>query len=399
MLRPDTFALTALLALLTGLGPLSVDMYLASFPEIGRLLAAGPADVQLTVSFYLLGFAIGQVVYGPFSDRHGRKPVLLIALAIYLAGTLLCMMAPSIGVLIAGRILQAFGAAGAVVLPRAVVRDLYEGPQVARQMSSMATIMAVAPLVAPLIGSVLQTLFGWRSNFAALLLAGVAAAAAVWLLLPESVRTRAAAPVSVGSVLRSYRDFLGNASFVAHLVIVACCLAGLFAWISATSFVLQELFGLSPIAFGLSFTIGSAGYMLGTAIASRVVMRWGIGRTMGAGTAAMAAGGLAMMGALALGLSNAPAMVFGMAVYLCGMGMVLPQAQAGALLPFPDRAGAASSLVGFIGQTSAAAVGAVLGRMLGASAWPLAAAVAAAGIVAFAAWAATRSVRSAAPRS
>ena len=176
MLRPGTFALTLLLAMLTGIGPLSVDMYLASLPDIGRLLGAPPAQVQLTISVYLVGFAIGQVFYGPLSDRHGRRPVLLAALGIYLLATLACALAPSIEMLIAARFVQAVGGSGAIVLARAVVRDIYDGARVGRELSRMAAIMALAPLVAPLIGGVLQTVFGWRSNFVALFCFGAAGA-------------------------------------------------------------------------------------------------------------------------------------------------------------------------------------------------------------------------------
>src|SRR4051794_21212286 len=163
MLRPGSFALTLLLAMLSGLGPLSVDMYLASLPDIGRLLHASVAEVQLTISFYLVGYAVAQIFYGPLSDRHGRRPVLLTALGLYLLATLACALAFSIETLIAARILQAVGGSGAIVLARTVVRDMYEGTRVAREMSRVAAIMALAPLVAPLAGGVLQTAFGWRS--------------------------------------------------------------------------------------------------------------------------------------------------------------------------------------------------------------------------------------------
>ena len=149
MLRPGSLALTLLLGMLAGMGPLSVDMYLASLPDMGRLLEAPMSQVQLTISFYLFGFATAQVLYGPLSDRHGRKPVLLTALAIYLMATLACALATSIEALIAARFVQAVGASGAIVLARTVVRDMYDGVQVARELSRLASIMALAPLVAP----------------------------------------------------------------------------------------------------------------------------------------------------------------------------------------------------------------------------------------------------------
>jgi DHA1 family bicyclomycin/chloramphenicol resistance-like MFS transporter len=379
MLTPGSFALTLLLAMLTGLGPLSVDMYLASLPEISRLLHAPTSQVQLTISAYLIGFACAQIFYGPLSDRHGRRPILIIALTIYLGATLICAFSSSIEMLIAARFVQAVGGSGASVLGRAIVRDMYEGSRIGRELARMAAIMALAPLVAPLIGGVLQTMFGWRSNFAALFCFGAAAWAMIWFLLPETLRHRAPERVSPGSIIRSYRSFLGDSGFILHLGVATCCLCGLFAWISSAAFVLQDIYGLSALIFGITFAVGSSGYMVGTFIAARFVMRWGGGRTMTYGTVAMALGGVVMVLHLLLAPQHAFGVIAAMALYLIGMGMSLAQAQAGALLPFPNRAGAASSLLGFVTQTSSAAVGAILGHTLGQTAWPLAIAVMLAG--------------------
>jgi len=375
MLRPGSFALTLLLAMLTGLGPLSVDMYLASLPSIGRLLDAPTSQVQLTISAYLIGFAIAQIFHGPLSDRHGRRPVLLACLGIYLVATLACALSYSIETLIAARLIQALGGSGASVLARAVVRDMYEGSRIGRELARMASIMALAPLVAPLIGGVLETAFGWRSNFVALFGFGAVAWVMVWFLLPETLRQRAPEPVSVASTVRSYRRFLADRGFLIHLGIAACCLCGLFAWISTAAFILQDIYGLSALVFGMSFAVGSSGYLIGTSIAARFVMRWGSRKTMGLGAAAMATSGLLMAVTLSLTPSGAAGVIAAIALYTIGMGLTLAQAQAGALLPYPDRAGAASSLLGFVTQTLSAVVGAILGYMLGASAWPLAAAI------------------------
>jgi DHA1 family bicyclomycin/chloramphenicol resistance-like MFS transporter len=392
MLIPGTLALTLLLAMLTGVGPLSVDMYLASLPSISRLLDVPTSQVQLTISAYLIGFACAQVLYGPLSDRHGRRPVLIAALGIYLVATLACALAFSIETLIAARFLQAVGGSGASVLARTVVRDMYEGTRVGRELARMAAIMALAPLVAPLIGGLLQTAFGWRSNFVLLFCFGTAAWIMVWLLLPETLRQRAPEPVSIASTLRSYRRFLADRAFVIHLGIATCCLCGLFAWISSGAFVLQDIYGLSPMAFGFAFTIAASGYLVGTSIAARFVMRWGSPRTMGLGAAAMALGGLVMVLLVAFS-HGAWGVIAATWLYLVGMGMTLAQAQAGALLPYPDRAGAASSLLGFVTQTSSAVVGAILGHTLGLTAWPLAIAMLLAGSLSLVLWALSRNAR------
>jgi MFS transporter, DHA1 family, multidrug resistance protein len=395
MLRPDTFALTALLALITALGPVSTDMYLPSLPDIGRLLVASPAQVQLTLSAYLIGFAVGQIAYGPFSDRHGRKPVLVAALVLFSLGNVACSLAPNIEMLITARTLQALGGSGAIVVARAIVRDLYAGARAGRELSLMGAIMALAPIVAPLIGGVLQTVFGWRANFLVALCVGVAALIVVWRKLPETLRERAPEPLSLSGTLRVYRGLTRNRSYVAHLAIIAASYAGLFAWISGSPFVLQEIYRLSPFGFGVAFAICSFGYMIGTLAAATVVRRIGLGETIGLGAVALAAGGLVMCGALALDMQSIVPIMIGTTIFLAGLGLVLPQAMAGALTPFPDRAGAASSLLGFTMQMAAAILGLWVGHVLGGSAWPVAAPMAIMGCVTLLIWALSRQVRAA----
>jgi len=396
MLRPDTFALTLLLSLLTALGPMSMDMYLPSLPDIGRALHASTAQVQLTISSYLFGFAVGQIVYGPISDRFGRRPVILAALAVYGVASVVCATTQSIETLTAVRFVQALGGAGSIVLARAVVRDLYTGVRAGRELSLMGSITAFAPIVAPAIGGVLQTAFGWRSSFILLVIFAAVAGSTAARLLPETLRVRTPGPFSLLAMGGLYRSVLAHRGFLANLGILTASFVGLFAWVSGASIVMQGVYGLSPVVFGSTYAVSAAGYMLGTSIAARIVMRIGLDRTMGIGAVVQAAGGLAMAAAVALGLGSVAWLVGAMTVYLAGMGFVLPQTMAGALTPFPDRAGTASSLMGFTQQTSAAIAAAAIGAYLGLSAWPVAGVVAAMGCVALAIWALTRRVRAAA---
>jgi DHA1 family bicyclomycin/chloramphenicol resistance-like MFS transporter len=393
MLRSGTFALTALLAALTAIGPLSTDMYLPSLPDIACQLGATTAQVQLTISAYLIGFAVGQIFYGPVSDRHGRKPILLAALALYCVASLICALSTSIDMLIAARFAQALGGSGGIVLARAIVRDLHSGARAGRELSLIGSVMALAPVLAPLVGGVLQTGFGWRSVFVTLVAAGLAGAGIVWLRLPETLARRAAEPLSLASMLKSYRAVVRNPAYLAYVGLATTSFAGLFAWISGASFVLQNLYGLSPFTFGAAFALGSVGYMTGTTIAARLVMRFGIDGIVGLGSCTTAAGGLGMVAALALGFTSAVSLVLPVAVYLAGLGMVLPQAIAGAMTPFPERAGAASALLGFVQQSAAALCGAVVGWLLDENAWPLAAAVAVMGCATLTIWISTRGLR------
>ncbi len=392
MLRPDTLALTALLAFLTALGPLAMDLYLPSLPDIGRLLVATDAQVQLTISGYLAGFAAGQIVYGPVSDRLGRKPVLSAALALFCIATLSCGAARSIDTLIAARGLQGLGASGIIVLARAVVRDLYEGPRAGRELSLMGAIMGIVPILAPLIGGALQIASGWRSGFAFIFTAGFSAIVIVWRLLPETAPARTG-PFALADFVRALRHVGGNRGFRAHMALVTTSYAGLFAYISGSSFVMQELYGLTPFGFGVVFSVSSFGYVAGTFLASQLVLRAGLDRTIGLGAAALAGGGILMMAAVALAPHSAAAVAVPMALYLAGLGLAMPQALAGALQPFPHHAGAASSLVGCAQQTAGALVGAWVGHALGTSVWPLVLAIAATGCLTLILWLATDQAR------
>lgn len=398
MLRPGTFALTTLLAALTAIGPLTTDMYLPSLPDIARQLGASTAQGQLTISAYLIGFAAGQIIYGPVSDRHGRKPVLIVAIALYAVASLGCALSTSIEMLIGARTLQAFGGCGGIVLARAIVRDLYSGARAGRELSLMASVMALAPVFAPILGGLVQTGFGWRAVFLTLVAAGLLGVLVVWLLLPETLNVRASEPVSLGSMARSYNVVARHPAYLAYLAITSASYAGLFAWISGSAFVLQNLYGLTPFDFGVAFALGSIGYMIGSALAARIVVKLGLNGVIGVGGCFCAVGGLGMMASVGLGLTSALSLVFPIAVFLAGLGMVLPQGIAGAMTPFPERAGAASSLFGFVQQTGAALCGAAVGVLLGHSAWPLATAVAAMGCATLVLWIATRGIRSGATK-
>jgi MFS transporter, DHA1 family, multidrug resistance protein len=392
MLRPGTFALTVLLALVTAIGPVSIDLYLPAMPEIGRLLDAPVSQVQLTISVFLIGFAGGQIVYGPVSDRYGRRPVLLTALVIFCAASLACTIAPDIEWLIVARIVHGFGASGAIVLARAIIRDVYEGARAGRELSIMAMIMALAPILGPVIGGVVQTLLGWRAEFAVILGAGVVALALVWRLLPETRRVPTA-PLSFANVLLGYRLLLAHRGFVANIALVAITFCGLFAWISASPFVLQELYGLSAFSYGVAFGLSAVGFMAGTSLAASIVTRIGLDRTIGIGAAALAAGGLAVVVGVAFLPPAGLSLALPVAVYLAGMGLVMPQAFASALQPFPHHAGAASALGGVVQQSAAAITGVAVGHALDMSPWPLAVAVASAGCLAPVVWYFTRDVR------
>ncbi len=392
-LKADTLAMTACLALLTALGPLSTDMYLPSLPAIARDLAAGPAGAQLTLSAFLGGFAVGQLVYGPVADKVGRRPVLLTGLALFVLASVACTLAPTIEALVGARFVQALGASGPIVLARAMVRDLYDGPRAGRELSRMGTIMGVVPALAPVLGGVLHEALGWRANFAATVAFGAAMMAFCAWAMPETIRVRNPAPISPIGILRGFRALLRHPAYRVYVGLSSLSYAGLFAFISGSSFVLQEVYGLSEFAFALSFGLMVVGFIGGTLIAQALVPRRGLDGTIQAGVACLAGGGVLMLLGVLLGIPSSLAVTLPMAVYAAGVGLTMPQSMASAMGPFPDRAGAASSLLGICQMSFAALVGIGLGQLLGGAALPLPAVIAVAGSLALALFALTSRVR------
>ena len=371
-----TFALALLLTTLVALGPLSTDLYLPALPTLARVFASDAARVQLTLSLFLAGFACGQIFYGPLSDRFGRRPVMLGGLMLYCLGSLGCILAASIEMLIAARFAQALGACAGPVIGRAIVRDLWGALDSARIIAYMGSAMALAPLFGPTLGGFLTVLFGWQSNFVLLLLIAAVQLVAVTRMLKESNAQRDPTATHPRQMWTNFGRLLADRNYLGYLLTFSLSYSALFAFISASSFVLADRFRLTPQEYGLCFGLVVAGYLLGSLASGRLVRRLGSDQLLAAGTWIGAAAG-ASMAALEFSAEHSIGALLG-PMFFCTLatGLVMPNAIAGALAPYPTIAGSASALMGFVQMTLAALVGIAVGHSLAGGGAALAVAVA-----------------------
>jgi DHA1 family bicyclomycin/chloramphenicol resistance-like MFS transporter len=373
--RPSV-GLAVLLTTLVALGPLSTDLYLPSLPTLARVFASDVASVQLTLSVFLAGFACGQIVYGPLSDRYGRRPVLLGGLLMFCVGTLGCVFAHSIDRLILARFVQALGACAGPVIGRAVVRDLWGASESARVIAYMGGAMAIGPLLGPTLGGFLTVLFGWQSNFVLLLLVAVVQLAVVARVLGESNVHRDPEATTPARMLANFRRLLADRSYLGYLLTFSFSYSALFAFISASSFVLAGRHGLTPQVYGMCFGIVVAGYLIGSVASGRLVRRLGSDGLLARGACLGAVAGVSMAVLEFSGVHGVAAILAPMFFCTVATGLVMPNAIARALAPYPTMAGSASALMGFVQMTMAACVGIAVGHALAAGAQALAVAVA-----------------------
>ncbi len=377
----ERFLLPALLVMMMAAGPISTDLYLPALPEIRSVFATDTATVQLTLSLYMAVFALCQLFYGPMSDRYGRRPILLGGLGLYVFGSVLCFAAPGIGLLVAARMVQALGGCACVVVARAVVRDVYAPTRAARLMSQLVSVMAIAPIIGPVLGGYLTASFGWRANFAALTLFGVAVMLATWLLLRETNARLNLQAMHFRPMLQNFASLLRHRGYRSYMMALTFVFSGVFAFISGSSFVFIQVLGLSAEEYGYCFAAVACGYLTGAQAGARLVMRLGIQQLVRLGAALAALGGLALLAAAWFETGSVAAILLPMVVYMCGMALVIPNAIAATLGPFPRIAGSASSLAGTIQTSTAALTGMVVGIAFNGTALPMAATIALCGVL------------------
>ncbi|WP_239590188.1 multidrug effflux MFS transporter [Streptomyces aureoverticillatus] len=356
---------TLILGGLTAMPPLSMDMYLPALPEVTNALHAPAATIQLTLTACLMGMALGQLVVGPMSDKWGRRRPLLVGLLVYVLATAICALAPTAELLIAFRLLQGLAGAAAIVIARAVVRDLYDGVEMAKFFSTLMLISGVAPIVAPLIGGQVLRLTDWRGIFVVLTVIGVALTLLVWRRLPETLAPADRHDGGTVEALRTMRGLLADRVFTGYMVAGGFAFAALFAYISASPFVIQEIYGASPQTFSLLFGVNSVGLIIVGQINGKLLVgRVSLDKALGFGLAVitLAAAALLLMTSGVFGddIGLVPIAV-GLFVLMSAMGLAMPNTNALALMRTRHAAGSASALLG----TSSFLIGAIASPLVG----------------------------------
>jgi DHA1 family bicyclomycin/chloramphenicol resistance-like MFS transporter len=382
--RSASAFLVLLLGSLVGMTALGMDLFLPSVPSLARAFGAEAAAGQLAVTTYLFGLACGQLAWGPLADRYGRKPVLLFALALFLLSSAACALAESLETVVLLRFAQGVGTTSGPVIARSIVRDLAAHEEAAKLLGRLTVVFSFFPVAAPLVGAQMLALGGWRSVF--WLYAFLALV--LWLLvafrLPETAPPERAS-IAPSRIVAGFAGLLADRRFVAPLVTTLCAQMGILAFVASSSLVLMQALQVTPQAFGVLFATVMLGQMAGGFAGSRLVGRLGMARMIRIGAALALASGLAVALLAVLGVAHWSAVVLPMLAYIFGTALLVPNAMAAAMTPFPERAGSASSLLGSLAFAFGALVSAALGAAFDGTARPFALAVALAGVGAFAA--------------
>ncbi len=345
--------LIALLAGFAAVGVLSTNIMLPAFPAIATALHVAPRDLGVTLSSFFLVFALGQVFVGPFSDRFGRRRVIVSGLGLFLLGSAICGLAPSLEILVVGRVIQAMGVCATSVLARAIARDLFDGDMLAKALSMIMVAMAAAPGFSPLVGGLIATFFDWRMIFLLVSVVAVILLVAYVSRLGETHPPDRRAPLSLPNVIGAYAALAVDVRFICPALAVSLIIGGLYATFAAAPVILMAEIGMTPIQYGL-FTAATVFVVFGAGLAApRLAARFGALTMAHAGAFLAAAGGLLLL--LTYRQPSLVAYAASTVIFLLGMGMANPLGTAIALRPFGARAGLASALIGFLQMAAAAA--------------------------------------------
>ena len=352
------------LSLLLGLQPVTTDLYLPALPSITQGFGASMPQAQLTLTALLLAFGVSQMAWGPLSDRYGRRPILLIGMVTYVIASIGGALSTHMEMLIGWRIAQGVAMGAGVMCARAVVRDLFEPTEGARMMSKGLSGLGVIACVCAPLGGFLSEQFDWRVALTALAAFGAATLAVLAWRFEETLLPANRQPLAVGALLRTWASIMRNRTFWAFAILATTSYAGLFTFLAASSFVFIQVLGLTKTHYGLLMFSMALSYISGTFVCRRLLVQFGVRRTVAIGGAITLAAGTSMGVMGLMGIQNVWAIMVPFYVFMLGHGIHQPCGQSGAVSPFPKSAGAASALSGFLMMVAAFGMGGWLGKSL-----------------------------------
>ena len=377
------FRSALVLGLLCATGPLAIDMFLPALPSIAGSLDSTISAAQLTITAYFIAFGLAQMVYGPLADMFGRKPPLIAGLLLFAAGSVGCALAPDMNWLVAARVVQALGGAAAMVIPRAIIRDMHTGPQATRLMALVMLIISVSPMLAPLIGSGVIAAAGWRAIFVTLAVAAALSIAVTLLLQPETLKPELRVPVRASALLSGMATLLRDPVFMGLTFVGGFGMASFFVFLASASFVYTGYYGLTPTGFSLAFAANAAGFFAASQLAAGLGERFGPERVVNWAVTGFVAFSLLLVALVWAGIDAFALLV---ALLICAnacLGLVIPTTMVMALDDHGDIAGLASSLGGMLQMLAGGIMTMIVGPFFDGTPLPMVAAIAIAAVLSF----------------
>jgi DHA1 family bicyclomycin/chloramphenicol resistance-like MFS transporter len=356
-----TSGLVGTVIFLTAIAPLATDMYVPAFPRVAGDLSASATQVQLTLTTFFVGMALGQLVGGPVSDQRGRRRPLIAAIVLMSAASIVCALTPSIAVMMAARFLQGFSGGWAMVIGRAVIVDLATGARLVRVLNVIAAVGGIAPILGPLLGAVILQLSHWRVSFWVVAVLGVAMIVAVLVAVPESLPPEGRHGGGLRAFAAAGRQVLANRRYVGYLLVSGSAMGALFAYVATSAFVLQSMNGMSPIAYSVDFALNAAGMTVAALLAARLAGRVATRKVILTGQVAALTAGVAMLaGALWFGTPLLLAVVCFL-VLMTAQGFIGPNGGALASAEVPGHPGTGSAILGFVQWVAAGTIAPIAG--------------------------------------
>lgn len=337
-----------ILGLLSAIGPFSIDMYLPAFQTIATDFNTSVDMVQLSLTSFFIGIALGQLVYGPLLDKFGRKKPLMVGLVIYIITTILCLFTRDIEHLIVLRFMQALGSCAGMVSARAMIQDYYEPREAAKVFSLLMLVIAISPILAPSAGALLLQYFDWHYIFASLAAIGTLILLLTYFFLPESYAGDKNFSLKPRAIIGKFTEVLTNKTFLLYCLIGSIASSGMYAYLAGSSFVMQEYFGLTQSQYGLAFAFVASAMVIATQINRFILSRWNSSQISRAANIWQSIIGITMVSCLVTGLLSFTVLISLIFFFLLGHGFIFPNTSALALSPFKALAGSASALLGCI---------------------------------------------------